>query len=549
LDSLNKSAAVGFPYTEIGSRLDSAWAGEPGQRRIYADAQDCASRFREFCRQHNLLDFSLQLELFWNHLWPHPRVREYLLRTYRHLIYDNLEEDVPRAHDLIREWIPEFTSALLIFDQHAGYRRFLGADVDTGWALRDLVQSKAEFSHSLVMSPAVEDLESSLGEAIAAAGPRVPSRKAASPGAADERPLQFISRRFYPELLDAVVEHVRFLVSVEQVPPSEMVLVAPYISDALRFAITSRLEVAGIPWKTHRPSRSLRDEPTTRALLTLAAIGHPHWNVYPSKYDVAHAFMVGLDMDLVRAQLLTEIVYRLRDFSLSSFEQILVPQQERITFAHGARYSRLRDWLAAYREGRPLSLDHFLRRLFGEVLSQPGFGLHHDLDAARVAGSLIESARKFRLAMEPSVAKSEDAAPELGKEYVDMLEEGVLAAQYLESWKAGSEQAVLVAPAYSFLMTNRPAAVQFWLDPGSDGWFQRLDQPLTHTRVLSRGWAVGRQWTYADEDQANTDSMERLARGLLRRCQKTVVLCISSVGEAGFEQRGRLLIAFQSVLA
>ena len=75
LDSLNKSAAVGFPYTEIGARLDAAWVGDPAQRRIYAEAQDCATRFREYCLQHNLLDFSLQLEVFWRHLWPEPAVK------------------------------------------------------------------------------------------------------------------------------------------------------------------------------------------------------------------------------------------------------------------------------------------------------------------------------------------------------------------------------------------------------------------------------------------------------------------------------------------
>jgi hypothetical protein len=35
LDNLNKAAVVGFPYTEIGSRMDAAWFGDPGQRRIY----------------------------------------------------------------------------------------------------------------------------------------------------------------------------------------------------------------------------------------------------------------------------------------------------------------------------------------------------------------------------------------------------------------------------------------------------------------------------------------------------------------------------------
>ena len=108
LDNLNKSAVVGFPYTEIGSRMDAAWFGDPVQRRIYQDAQECATLFREYCLDHNLLDFSLQLEIFSNILWPQEQVQDYLKRTYRHLIYDNVEEDAPRAHDIINEWLADF---------------------------------------------------------------------------------------------------------------------------------------------------------------------------------------------------------------------------------------------------------------------------------------------------------------------------------------------------------------------------------------------------------------------------------------------------------
>ena len=87
-------------------------------------------------------------------------------------------------------------------------------------------------------------------------------------------------------------------------------------------------------------------------------------------------------MDLVHAQLLAEIVYRVKDFTLSSFDQINPDKQERITFTFGNRYSMLRDWILNYREEQLLPLDHFLRRFFGEVLSQPGFGFHRNLDAA-----------------------------------------------------------------------------------------------------------------------------------------------------------------------
>ncbi|HUW15412.1 MAG TPA: DEAD/DEAH box helicase family protein, partial [Anaerolineae bacterium] len=86
IDNLNKAAVVGFPHTEIGERLKSAWAGELSQKRIYDEAQECANRFRSLCLQNNLLDFSLQLEVFRNHLWSLPLCRDYLLEAYTHLI-------------------------------------------------------------------------------------------------------------------------------------------------------------------------------------------------------------------------------------------------------------------------------------------------------------------------------------------------------------------------------------------------------------------------------------------------------------------------------
>ncbi|MCJ7620539.1 MAG: hypothetical protein MUP64_10025, partial [Anaerolineae bacterium] len=47
IDDLNKAAVVGFPYTEIGERLKAAWGGDPAEKRIYDEAQECATRFRQ----------------------------------------------------------------------------------------------------------------------------------------------------------------------------------------------------------------------------------------------------------------------------------------------------------------------------------------------------------------------------------------------------------------------------------------------------------------------------------------------------------------------
>ncbi len=540
IDNLNKSAVVGFDYREIADRLSAAWTGDPARRRVHADAQACATLFREYCLEYNLLDFSLQFEIFANLLWPEPMVRDHLTRTYRHLVYDNVEEDGPRAHDILREWMPDFDSALLIYDEGAGYRYFLGGDPVTGESLADTCHEVVTMNASFVMSEYIEGLSNSLNTAIT----RLPAD--GIHGTFDIADI--LAKRYYPELLDAVVVHTSHLLSDTLLSPSDIVILAPYLSDSLRFAITHRLEQEKIPWRTHRPSRSLRDEPASQALLTLAALAHPDWNLRPSRFDAAYAFMFALGTDLVRAQLLSEIVYRPKDLRLSTFEEIKPEMQERVTYTLGERYTALRNWLMMYRDGDPLPLDHFLRKLFGEILSQPDFGFHANLDAVKVAASLIESVQKFRQALEPQSPVTNFQLPDLGKEYLSMLQDGVIAAQYLESWRSESDDAVLIAPAHTFLMMNRPVAVQFWLDPGSNGWVERLAQPLTQPYVLSRGWDPARSWGDADEVQAETESLARLVRGLLSRCREKIYLAIPELGETGFEQRGTLLRAFQRVL-
>ncbi len=554
IDNLNKAAVVGFPHTEIGSRMDSAWFGDPVQRRIYQDAQEAANHFRAYCLANNLLDFSLQLEIFTNILWRQEPVRNHLQNTYRHLIYDNVEEDTPRAHDLIADWLPDFDSALLLYDTDAGYRYFLGGDSQTGFALADFCSGRVELEESFISSPTVVALSDSL---VAAVTHR--EIQAADTGGA----LDFILTHYYPDMLDKVVERIQTLIAAEGIPPSEIVILAPFLSDALRFSIANRLEAAAIPWRSHRPSRSLRDEPASRALLTLSALAHPQWGIRPNKFDAARALMFALGTDLIRAQLLTEIVHRPPFDALGSFDEIKPETQERVTYALGERYSTLRTWLEDYRQSAPEPLDFFLRRLFGEVLSQPGYGFHSDVDAARVTASLVESVKKFRQVMEPTVTDltgfngeySDGNNPDgnlsglkLGKEYFAMLEDGVIAAQYLEAWRSENIESVLVAPAHTFLLMNRPAAIQFWLDPGSSGWVERLSQPLTHPYVLSRHWEAGRIWTDADEVNAETEALARLAGGLLSRCRERVILALADLGETGYEQRGSLLRAFQKVM-
>jgi hypothetical protein len=493
-----------------------------------------------------------------------PVCRNHLFRRYRHLIVDNLEEDTPRAHELLKQWLGECETALIVMDWQAGYRAFLGADpqgaVELKWACQDWLA----LDRSFVVSPHVDrlgrELVSSLGSQVTQVLLEPAPRTVAGEPPDPQRALAFEPVRFQPQMLEWVGDQIARLVFQEGMPPDEIVILAPYLGDALRFAVTETLARREIPVRSHRPSRALRDEPATGCLLTLAAMAHPSWRHCPTVDDVAHALMVAIDgLDLVRARLLTEIAYRPRDGcpALTTFEQIRSDVQQRISFVLGRRFDGLREWLDRYAQTKPVELDAFVSRLFSEVLSRPGYGFYGNLDGGQVVANLIESIRKFRRVVTgtqpeavpvPGPDQVIDPHAALGLEYVQMVEQGVIAATYVTSWQAEPTGAVLVAPAYTFLMINRPVDVQFWLDVGSRGWWERLNQPLTHPYVLSRTWQAGEVWSDDHEFAARQMALGRLILGLLRRCRKQVYLGIADLGAQGYEQRGPLLQAVQRVL-
>jgi len=599
LDNLNKAALTGLDYTQIGARLRHAWAGSSAHAAVYDHAQACANEFRAQCLANNLLDFSLQIDVFVKHLltlpWPPGEGFMKRFSQYSHVIVDNVEEDTPVAHDLLREWLPSCDSALIVLDHDAGYRVFLGADPTDGHDLRAMCRHKAELYTSFVTTPHLERLGYELARSLRQTPPPLEDKSG------DARKALVISSsgiRFHPQMLDWVAEQIAMLVHTTDVSPAQIVVVAPYLSDALRFALSERLSRHRVPSRSHRPSRALRDEPAARCLLSLAALAHPHWGHVPLKADVVQALTLSIEgLDPVRAQLLADIVYRPQNLrhrsssipvadnaqgvaavqtdglptALNPFTRLQESIQERIGYQIGNRYDLLRDWLCGANvdsadtqgrlntgplaiDGKPTTrqhadapLDHFFGRLFGEVLSQPGFGFHRDMEAGRIVAQLIESARKFRQTTGGADAHS---TTDVGEEYLRLVKQGLIAAQYVPAWETleDEEEAVLLAPAYTFLMYNRAVDYQFWLNVGSTGWWERLYQPLTHPYVLTRHWRPEDTWTDAREVQAQTQVLLRLVLGLVRRCRVQIFLGLSELGEQGYEQRGRLLQAIQQAL-
>ena len=175
--------------------------------------------------------------------------------------------------------------------------------------------------------------------------------------------------------------------------------------------------------------------------MTLAILAHPEWRQSLSVFDLSEALERALKpLDPLRAELVARHLYDLRSGQLKNASELNAKMRERIGFTAVERYEMLREWLESYRTEEPGAFDHFLRRLFGEVLSNSEL----EPEDAQVYSKLIASASSFRQAAPAMGLKGTD----IGKRYVEMVLTGVVAAQYLTDidLEEAPESIALVAP-------------------------------------------------------------------------------------------------------
>ena len=566
VDNLNKAALVGFDHTEVYQRLRAAWAGSPDRLHSIWQAQDCAIRFREYCLAHNLLDFSLTTEVYSRYLLGHEVYQRYYRAHYRHLLVDGLEENVPVAHDMLDWARQQMRSTVLVYDDGGGYRIFLGADAQSALEVGSRCRDALVFGDLLRPTADPLALADAVRGALRVDGPSVSPHGMAKRAIAGQGPVrdEHGSGRYWISMIRWVAARIAELV-VAGTAADEIAIVAPYVSEVMRFAMEEQLASQGIPLYLLRPATPLRDDPVIRALLTVALLGHPDWQIIVQGEeralpveDVALALQMCLEgLDPIRARHLAQAALggqgapgrrALLDLSTASGPD---PRElgrlwESVGYQVREHYETLRVWLETYQLGEPEPVDVFLSKLFGGLLSKPGYGFHSDLGRVRLYGRLVESASKFRAAVALDETMSEGT---VAREYVQLILGGIASAEYLLDWPRPLQGAVILAPAYAYLTRGICSSYQFWLDLGSDGWWNRPNQPLTHPYVLSRRWPVGQPWRDVEEEQVKRETLARIVQGLAARCTKGIYLAYSELGIGGEEQSGRLQRVLMQSLA
>ena len=237
-----------------------------------------------------------------------------------------------------KAWLPAFKSALVLYDGHAGYRRFLGADPKSARELADACIKQVVLDDGSRVPAPLLTFGSMLQEAVLGQEPT---------SNLDSEDLHFAvhSDRLHHQMVERAAGQVEYLVQ-EGVPANEIAIISPFLSDSLHYAFATRLDAAGIGHFVHRPSRTLRDEPITRVLMTLATLAHPEWQLQrPALEAISHAFyrLIG-EADLIRATLLASSTYEIthRGVGLTPFEELSAELQERISYRVGEKYEGIR---------------------------------------------------------------------------------------------------------------------------------------------------------------------------------------------------------------
>ncbi|MEE2657822.1 MAG: hypothetical protein VX733_04905 [Candidatus Latescibacterota bacterium] len=533
LDNLNKAAVNGYDATLVGGRLRDAWAGETDRLHYFDQAQVCIEEFREYCLRHNLVDVSLVVSGF-DGLAASDRFQAYLNSRFRHLVVEGMEETVPVAHDWIRRMLGELSSCLLVEREDGGYRTFMGVDPASARELRHDCDTVLDTAHEWP-SPTGAGLATTVSE-------RLKLSVASIVGPVSG--LQSIVGSYRAEMIDLVAAEVRRLIREEEVGAGDIAIVAPHADGVLRFLLSQALRAAEVDFVVVRRFESLREEPEVRASLALAALAHTGWSHRPHPADVAEAFVLALRVDRLRALLLTRWTYDesggyLRPLPVDHFDK----HAERLGSATMERYEMLRQWLKAAASGEEIHLDHFFRRLFGEVMS----GVDVNNGSARLYARLIDSAKWFRQAS----LSIDHGAPSMSvsERYMEMVSEGIVAAAYENPFNESSlDSVLLVSPVHTYLMEERRSLVQFWLDLGSIQWWEPPHQPLTNPHVLARRWPVGQRWTDAMDYAARNRDLERIVRGLCMRAMGRIYLCWCAHEAAGQIQDSPLLSAVSDLV-
>lgn len=545
LDTLNRAALNNLDLAAATQRQLHSWAVNNEQQVRYLEqAHQTAATFRAQCLERNTLDLSLTIDTFHHHVLAHPEFARYFQERFRHLLVDNLEEQTPAGQAFVERLLNRMVSACLIYDEEAGYRRFLSADPLGALRFIHLTRQSLRLEDSFTSSPSVRTLCHTLSAIVQgrAVGQTMEERLHLIQ-VANQAVRERIVGRYRRETIFQLAKRLAQLIQVEGVLARDIAVVVPYLDGALSYTLLRACKQAGVPTNLARRRATPREEPRVRAWLTWAALAHPEWGVAPKAYDVAEALSLSIHgCDPARAALLVDRLYDEPLGRLQPAAQLPTRYHDRISPALVLRYEQLRQWLETH--GGQYRLDHFLYRLFADLLSLPDFQPDPDVAGAAVCSWLVMLATRL---CDAATALHLTTSADIGSAFFNSIEQGLVGSEPPDTGDPPDPNGVRITTLYGFLLHEQPVRWQVWLETAASGWLDIPRQPLSNVFVLAPNWPAQRAWTGIEEYEIRQQLLARILHGLCYRCQDGVILATSELDQTGQRQDNLLWRALESM--
>ncbi len=535
LSNLSRAIAANIHYKDIGVRLlSSSLTGNGIKERLFADFQDLLIRYIKDCKDNGFIDYSLAIYIYNNYLLNDGFYRERLKKETAHLIVDGLEEAVSCEVDLINI-ISDFTeTCTLSFSTDGTFSRKQGACPEYAEKIimpkvTKMIELKECFTCGKDLYMFSDVLYSKFCNPNS-----VPWSQVSALSTQDSElhfgdlPIFSIQAEIRSEMIMKVCEEIQVLID-EGLEPKDIVVICPIADSVLEYCLKSFFKKRSIGVvNISRTSRYI-DESFIRALITLACLCHPQWDMNPPEHDIANLLGMVLGLDPVRSSLIAREVVNLKPFTLPAIDNLEF--RERVGFMNSDKYQVLKNWIEKYREGDPLPINNFFQSAFITILlNLPRVESH--INACRL---LIESAANFLKTI--GISTSQDP----GKNFIEMVKQGVKPAETIQDLeqKIYSDHLIISTPQ-SYLASSMNRKVQIWVDTSSPLWYRSDVEELTNPHVFSPDWKEGDVWTEELDERFKMLKCSVLVKQLMRRCTERVILAESQYNQDGYENDGIL---------
>ncbi|HEY9299216.1 MAG TPA: recombinase family protein [Phormidium sp.] len=505
--------------------------------------------WRDWCWQKGLLTYGIIAELYWRYLLPNQTYQQHLMRRYRLVLADDVDDYPAIARYLFDFLLDHGAIGAFTFNPEGRVRLGLGADPD--------------YIANLASRCRVEMLtnrpEESLGDTWGMALVEAVSDPMLMLNLPEEiRSIQTTSRS---QLLRQTAEVIIDAVNSGKVKPQEVAVIAPGLDAIARYTLIEILTSKGVDVESLSDQRALSSSPIIRALLTLLALVYPSLGRLVDRNAIAEMLIVLSArqvynpepnsqskienwIDPVRAGLLADYCYA-PDIELPKLLAVKTfARWDRLGYRATQAYEEIVQWVEEQRSQQQQHLIpnpvYVLDRAIQRFLWHGSYLPYDQLSALR---ELIETAQQYwEVDARMRKIESSNTLPNttIGR-FIQLLRSGTITANPYPVRLFGiTKQAVTLANIFQYRSSRRFHKWQFWLDAGSPLWLSGGAANLFGAQLFLQN-RFAQPWTTEDQTREGEERLQRILKDLLSRTGEQLYLCHSDLAVNGQEQNGPLL--------